>query len=303
MADYTTTGLLASIRRRAMLPSSASTGTADADLIGFANEVLQSYLVPFIMDVRENYLQARTPKEYAVTSGQASYRLPSRAIGNKLREVLLLDAGGSAYNLAEVDEEAQSRYALAGRSLSFFLSGAYLTLLPTPNSTVDTLRLDYYLRPSELVSDATAWATVSSVATDRTSLVISGAVTGLTTGAAFDVVKASSPFDVVAQDQTATVAGTTLTFTVPTDVDVGDYVALADTSPVPTIPAELHALLAQATACKVLEALGDSTGLGNAEAKLQKEMEAARTLISPRVDGETETIGGGFLQRTRGRWW
>lgn len=303
--DYTTTGLLASIRRRGMLPSSSVNGTDDDSLIALANEVLQAFVAPFILDVREGYLLARTPRDLSITSGQSAYRLPPRAIGNKLREVTLLDASGNPQNVPCIDMERLQDFAASGAPTGFYVSGAYLVLVPTPSSTQGTLRMDYYLRPSSLVSDATLWATVTAISADRANIDISGPVTDLADGVAFDIIKASSPFDVLHAGLTGIVTTgpdnvRLSSGTFSDDLEVGDYVALADTAPVATIPAEIHPVLAQATVCKVLEALGDREGLAAAEAKLQREMDAARTLISPRVDGESEKVSGGFLRRLQG---
>ena len=59
----------------------------------------------------------------------------------------------------------------------------------------------------------------------------------------------------------------TFTETLPTDLAVGDYVALAGKSPIAQIPYEAHHLLAQLGAIKVNEALGDMQGMQMAQSK------------------------------------
>lgn len=71
---------------------------------------------------------------------------------------------------------------------------------------------------------------------------------------------------------------------IPLYLSVGDHVALAEQCCIPQIPSDLHVLLAQKTAERVLESQGDAQGLALAQQK-SKEMEfRAGTIIDNRVD-------------------
>ena len=96
------------------------------------------------------------------------------------------------------------------------------------------------------------------------------------------------------------------------DIKAGDYVCQAEESPVPNIPTEMHPLLAQLTAVHILEALGDSEGLGNAQRRLDKmtksvmelvddRVELAPKKIKPRHGVLNESRAGAFKRRRRGR--
>ena len=68
------------------------------------------------------------------------------------------------------------------------------------------------------------------------------------------------------------------------DIKVGDYVTVAEETPVPNIPTEMHPMLAQATAIHILEALGDTEALSNAEKRMMKMVNSVQTLIDDRVE-------------------
>lgn len=73
-------------------------------------------------------------------------------------------------------------------------------------------------------------------------------------------------------------------------VQVGDYVCLAGESIIPQLPPDLHNMLAEKTAARILASLGDQAGLAMANDKI-KEMEYRQgTLLNDRVDGAPQKI-------------
>jgi hypothetical protein len=71
---------------------------------------------------------------------------------------------------------------------------------------------------------------------------------------------------------------------------VGDYVCVAGEAIIPQIPPDLHNMLAEKTAARILASLGDQAGLAMANDKI-KEMEYRQgTLIDGRVDGAPQKI-------------
>jgi hypothetical protein len=282
--NYTASALLASIRRRGALPTATAVGCADADLLSVANEELQSYLAPLILDLREEYFAFRSTLTTA--AGTAEYRIPSRAIGAKLREVEILATGGEVRNLElisldELEEWPQSGQGTPG---AFYLRGNSVALVPTP-SAAETLRLTYFLRPSEVTATAGNYATIATLS--GSTITTSGAH-GFTTATVCDFVKAQSPFEILSIDATPAVAsGSDLEFaSVPSDLAVGDYVCKAELSPVPQLPADFQPLLAQRVAMKVLESLGLSGKHELAARRLVEMEEQLRRTFAPRVDGE-----------------
>jgi hypothetical protein len=293
--DYTTTALLASVRRRAMLPSSSATGTADADLLAIANEELQAWLVPLLLAAKSRHLVRRYTVSTAAST--AAYRIPSRSVLSNVAEAEVVTSSGAIRNLVQYDlSDKEDLPHENGTPGGFYLEGQNIYLVPTPGSA-ETLRLSYYIRPNELVATS-AVATISAINTGTGALTTSASVpVTFSTSQRYDLVAAKSSFESLAIDLTASVAsGTTVTFSasdLPSGLAVGDYICLAEQSPVAQVPADLHPLLAQRTAVKILEALGDFEGMTRAQRALDELAEAARQTLAPRVDGETRVVAPG----------
>ena len=89
---------------------------------------------------------------------------------------------------------------------------------------------------------------------------------------------------------------------------VGDYVSEYGYTAIPQLPLEAHAFLAQLTAAKVLEGLGDRTGMETALQKADQLKAGLLTIASQRVDGSVKKIvnpsgglriGSGFTRNRR----
>ncbi len=301
MANWTTTGLLASIRRRASIPTTPTTGGADTDLLAYANEELRLGLIAEVLKLREGYF--KRDSDSTISSSTTSYRIPTRAIGGKLAAVLLLDSAGLELGppLAEIDDSRLGEFAWDNGVAGYNLKGAFLVLVPTAITTAVTLRQRYYVQPNELV--ASGYVSILTIDT-ATNIVTTSASHGYTTASVLDLVRATEGFDSLAIDQTPTAAsGSSLTFSsLPSGLAVGDYVCVARQSPVPQIPSEYHPILAQRVACAYLEANG-AAELASAKAKLGEMQGAIGVLSSPRVDTGLKKIVNphhGFARVRRG---
>lgn len=298
--DFTTTGLLASLKRRGMLPSTTET-LSTTDFLAIATEELQTYVLKVLLAVREEYAVATY--DLAITSGTSTYVLPSRAVGGKLRNACLLDSNGLVSSpLNRLEPERVIQNSSSGDVAGYYLQGDDIIFVPTPAASA-TVRLTYFRRPSALIA-TTGAGVVTSINTGTKVVTASGGypATFLTT-ATFDLVRAQPPFKVMGQDLAITNAtGTTLTFTatLPTGLAVGDYVCLAGESPVPQIPVELHPLLSQRVVYKCLEALGDDKSVLAEQAADKMRMDLL-TFLTPRVEGASRPIvnynGPGFRRR------
>lgn len=281
---WTTTELLASIKRRASMPSAAAT-FSDAELLTMATEQLHEYVVPLVLNVREDYWTKTN--DQALVDGTATYRLPYRAVMGKLREVTVLDADENPRNVPRLNVND-----LDAAEWGFYLLGDQVTLVTRladqETSLGETLRLHYHLRPSPLVA-TTASTTVASFNAGAKTVTLASAPTGYSTATSWDIIRAKPPFDSLTYDAGGTINSTTITFTnaLPADLAAGDHVCLPEQSPVPQIPVELHGLLAQKTAIKVLEAKGMTDKLSTAREELVRLENDARQVLSPRVDGES----------------
>jgi hypothetical protein len=307
MPDFTTTELLASIKRRGMIPSTDE-AFSTADFLAIANEELQSFIVPLLLGAREEFLVANFD---ITTTTSAEYTLPPRAIGRELRDVLW-QSGNSYIPLSRIEPEREYEFGNTGSGgpYGYKFENDKVVLIPAPPSG-GTLRLKYFIRPNALVLPA-AVATIQSINGGRTVITTTATIPStITTGISVDLVAAKPGFatQVLDSTTTATTSGTTITLTtaLPSSVVAGDYVCLAQEAPVAQIPVELFPLLAERVCFKVLEALGDP------RAQVQKQIcdEMARQavrLLSPRSQGSARPIvprygpGRGWGGRGNGRW-
>lgn len=303
--DFSTVALLASIKRRGMLPSTDET-LATADFLAIATEEIQSYITELLVSVREEY--AVSSYDVATVVGTEAYRLPPRATGDALRDVLLSDGQGNYHPLSRVEPSRRYDYGSTGEASGYVLEDNSVILIPAP-STSHTLRMMYFRQPSKLV-ETSAVATISSIDVTRLIITTTASIPStFTSGVVLDVVDEKPGFRCLTIDAatTGTVSGTTITLSsaLPSTVEAGDYVCLAGESPVPQIPVSLHPLLAQRVVVKCLEALGDK-GVNAAKAICDEMRKSAVTLLTPRTQGSARVIvnfnGPGWSRRTRRRY-
>lgn len=286
---YTTSDLLSSVRRRGSIPTTTNTNNVNnsTNLLEMATEELQINLMPLILSAREEFY-VRT-KDHTVVADTASYAIPTRASGQILRDVLLID-GTTIKSLPEIDPEDITT-TQSGTVEGYYLEHNNVVLYPTPGAGGDTLRLKYFLRPSRLAATS-ACAQISAIDTTTNIVSVSSIPSSWSTGDILDLIDQDSPFNPLAIDQTSTlISSTDITFaSLPTGLAVGDWVAQADYTPIPQVPYEFLHVLAQMTVVAALNAIGDFEGEKRAYAKLEKMMEDALNLITPRNQGEVRKI-------------
>lgn len=270
--------LLVSVKRATALPSS-QIRLSDADVLALADEEIQTKLLPMLTELRNEYLVLS--ESTALTAGRTEYPIPYRAIGRTLRDVTIERSGG-----VDTLPYVQPEDSRQGSTLGFYLRADKLVL--TSAQSTGTLRLYYELRPSRLVTLAEC-ARVASFSS--TAVVVTSLPAIIVTGATVDCLEARSGHTLLGMDLPVTnVAGTTLSLSVPTTLVVGDYIALAETSPVIMLPQEMHQVLAQAVAVRVLESIGDFEALASHQTRLMEKMTAVRSLLTPRVRGAAHVI-------------
>lgn len=285
---YTTTDLISAVKSLASIPTSQSLFST-SDFLRFANRALSMKLVPLLQSVREEYYV--TEKDYAVTAAQASYRIPSRAVGAKLRDVKIID-GDYEYSLPRLDPEGVTSSTQGQRG--FYLKANHVVLVPTPTTTDGTyLRLSYTRRPGTLVA-TTDCAQITSIDTGNNQVVVSSVPSTFTTSVEVDLIEGKPGFDWLATDKAITgVSGTTISFaSLPTGLAEGDWLALAGKSPVMQIPLELHPILEQAVAVTCLSAQGKRSDAKAMDDELSVLMKDALNVLTPRIDGEPKKIVG-----------
>lgn len=304
--DYTTTGMIADIKRLGILPDAQSL-FLPADIVRMMTNELRAVIVPLIMNLKQEYLVASY--DSALTVGQAAAFIPERAIGLKLRDVVLVDSGRQEIPLRRYEPEDLKEGWQVASMRGFIVDNDQIIFLPAGQDvSIYTLRQRIFRRPNELVQASQA-ARITAIDTVNKKVTCASIPSAFTTALVYDFIKGKPSFRAHAEDQVlTTILGFDLTFAaaLPTDLAVGDWVAEAGFSPIPQIPVDIHPLLEQRTIIKILEGMKDATGLGLAKDAYQAMVDSLTTLINPRVDGSPQKIvsrrGIGAYNRSSPGW-
>ena len=302
-----TCGLVNTTLRRAMIPKDQSTFTT-CDIIDIMNEELGIHVVPMVLRAHEEYYVI--DEDQPLTNCDTRYKIPYRAVGNKLRDVQFVDSSGSSFEMTRVSledrPEYQSSYSTS-QSRAFYLQSDDIVLMQKQNST-GSIRSSYYLRPNELVKDNRAGIITSiCVGACETIFTVAKFPSHFSSTTDFDFIQGKSPNKIIGFDRAVGVlnsAAKTLTFSnsdlnaidtagsvdVKLKFAVGDHILKAQETIIPQLPAELQPILSQRTAVKILEALGDTEGMRNAQTELDRMEYNAMTLIDNRVEGAPQKV-------------
>jgi hypothetical protein len=291
MPVYSTASLLATIKRKAFIPSTQETFT-DEDLLAIATEEMHNTLLPAILNTREEYYVVRQTIPLVSGIKNMSYDIPSRAVGMGLRE-LSQTVGGVERNMPRMEIEDKVYDDFSSNSCGFYIKNNTIYTFGTQDGD---LNMYYYLRPGDLVKTDEA-TTIVSYDSDNKQIVVANVPSGWTTGTVIDVVNNKPGFDTrMISNTIASVSGTTITLSeaFPTRnngdslVAAGMWVTQEETSPVPQIPVEFFQYLAEAVTAYVMESQGDQDGYVRAQQRMQQMLTNAQKTISPRVDGESK---------------
>jgi hypothetical protein len=306
----TTSELLKSIKRRAMIPENQNT-FSDQDFIDLMNEEMMIGLVPSILQMKEEYFIFK--QTVPLVAGKSNYAVPERALAGKLRELCFRDTPstitGNEYEMTQIAVDDRYTGLSNGTGSAdftgfrrFYMLGNDVILHPNVGpAPYGALTFYYYLRPSSLVKD-NAVATITSIDRVTGDIQLSNIPSGYSIASLineptkYDFVKAKSGHNVIDIDITINSINTTTKIInitpskIPQDVQTGDYFALAGQTCIPNIPTELHMVLAQRVAQRALEAIGDTEGLNNATAKIAEMENKLTTMIDNRVEGAPRKV-------------
>lgn len=279
---YTTTNFISSVERRTFLPTNQLTWT-EGEILAVADEEAKSTIIPSILSVREEYYVMT--KEYQVTAGQASYRMPPRGVGLISREIQIRDSSGNYTDLPRImpeDVETNQQGPVTG----FYLKGNYIVLDRIPSTTSGTLKVDFFIRPGDLVLVASA-AVISDINTGTGQVTVTTIPNAWATGNIFDFISYDGGHEYVDIDYTSTdITSNVITFaSLPSTLRVGDYLALQGQSPLIQLPPEYQPAFAQQVAAVLLLSSGQPGGEDGLK-RAEKMIETAEKLITPRVQGE-----------------
>lgn len=293
--------LIDSIKRRASVPENQVTFTKE-DFLELANEEMLIGLVPSILQFHEDYFVFE--EAIPLIPNVAEYAIPYRAIGNKLRDV--------QYKLGDNTYNEMTRIGIGDR-FSDYYNGLYRYYIRNNKvvfNTVNTndtasLAMVYYIRPSKLVLQDQI-GVITSINRTSGDITLSSIPAEFSTSTKYDFYKVKSPHRILSIDKSAVTinpSAKTVTFNItdiPADLEIGDHLAKAEESNIPQIPTELHVVLAHRVACRILESIGDTQGLQNANIKLAEMEMKTGNLIDARVEDSAKKVVNRFspLRRT-----
>jgi hypothetical protein len=288
--SFDTDALIANVKRRCAVPNSQLT-YLPADFTDLANDELQGRVVPLIMSTREEYFVDFV--DVQATDGEVE--IPSDAVGSKLRTVAFVTQTSPLVlvNLPRIDLDvvAGLGYCNYAATAGFYVQGNTLKLYP-PNSTPlnSTIRLYYYKRTLALAAPST-YGEVVSVNSGTNTLQLSFVPSDWEAGTTLNAVSGTAPFATTSTLMTISgVSSPSVIVDSVEGVSVGDFVSLEGYSAIPQVPLEAHAWLAQLTAVKVLEGLGDREAMKAADAMAERLEKSMLTMISQRVDGSVKKV-------------
>ena len=287
--------LVESVRNRAMIPSDTSLYT-DENILAIANEEIDVQLLDKLLSLHEEHLTIHID---IPSNENGVYDIPHRAVGNKLRDIIMI-SGGNHYEMTQISIGELSDYIYDGQTFSqgldkFYIESNQIKIVNNKKG-YDTIRIYYYIRPSFLVLESDA-AKITEKVIDGAEVVFkfNKIPNDFTNESQYDIVGYRTPnkikcLDLVPVPQSVNVIAKQMRFN-KEDIEkyldqiiVGDYVCQAEESPVPNIPTEMHPVLAQLTAVHILEAMGDTEALGNAQRRLDSMVKSVMSLVDDRVE-------------------
>lgn len=309
---YTTDEIIESVKMRTLAPESQPTFT-QSEFIRFCNEEFQIKLVPDIITIRED-LFLRTYTQNIVYQ-KTSYTLPNRSIGNTLKDVFFIDTQGNRFPMAHINiNDIPLNNFTSVYPSNFYVKGDYIVLAPSPNATSGTLEMWYYERPSQLVPVAQC----GLITQIQENVPTTGQVTftvdaDVSSYATVDFLSGASPFqdwaiDVVPVSATSTTVVCTMSDLQGGDgsllINLGDYICNANTACIPMVPQEMHPVLAEYTAARVVQALGHKEKLDDINQNLALMRQNCLNLIANRIEQKNERIINRYsLSRSSGYGW
>ena len=293
---YITDTLIPTLRLLPLMPSVQNLFT-DANLLTIMTFEMSSKITPLIDNQAEEYFVHIDDIPYI--SGATTFQIPSRAVAGKLRSVTFVDANNNEVRIPRLRlEDTMSNANATGLTINPALWGFYIRndkiVLYLGSTTGGTsgfvfLRLRYIRQPNTLVL-STACGEVTNITGNVVT--VDAIPSTFTISETYDLIS-NSPvmFDSLLDDATITAINTglnTITFTngtVPSGLQIGDWVCLAGQSPIPQIPYNPgFQLLLQLSAAKCLEIHGDVQGFNVAMSQAADMKTYFISVLTPRVD-------------------
>ena len=301
----TTTQFLSAVKRRISMPENQAL-LSDEAILEIGDEVMRAYVVPTLISVRQDYFVYVSDTTLVVD--QTDYAIPYRALGRSLRDLKVVDTTSTTVrDLVKIDLEDAHLFTNDNsqvRPYGFHFFGDQVRLQPSPQTTNLALRFFFELPPNKLVTVGSA-ATITGISGG--DITVNAVPTTFSTSTATDFIAGKQGNATRAFDKTPTnIAGTTISYAtadVPSTLAVGDYIALAEESPVLQIPDDMFPWMVTKTGRRVLYAIGDFEGDSRLQEADSEEEKNLLKILEPRIRGETTKIVNRFSLARQGRFY
>lgn len=291
--QYNTEKLIENIKRRCSVPTSQLTYT-DEDFSLLANDELQGEVVPLIMSTRDEYFV-----DYVDVNSDSTgiIPIPPQAVGAKLRTVSYVQQSNP---LLLINLPLLNLDVVAGVGANFIngltFTGFYLqdnSICLYPNTSVPqgTLIRIYYYRRSLMLTPPSQYGQIVSIDRNTNTVVLNNMPQNWEVGTEINAVSQDPNFRITLHSaEITTISAPSIVLTTVEGLNVGDYISEYGYSAIPQIPVEAHAYLAQLTAAKALEGLGDANGMKVALDKAEALKKNILIMTSQRVDGSPKKL-------------
>lgn len=308
---FTVDDIVTLVRLKTRAPS---TKILDSEIYKLVNAAKDSLVVPQLNQLREEWFIAS--EDQSIVANTATYLIPARAQGGGVRQVSYRDSQGNEIRIPQVPLDWAGRFEKRSvvswpYHIAHAIEGDYIKLLPTPPTTVGTLRVRYSRRPGILsgVQESNCYLITNiNVLTITLSVGANQATpdVAFTNGSLFDV-HSSAPhsFRPLVDDKAIT-ARTTTTVTLasafPSTVQVGDWLCSKYYAAIPQLPVEWHETLVTAACVYVQRALGHQDQAESYSQELGRQFQQLVTSHKPRNTGGAIRPINRFSPLRWGRW-
>ena len=265
-----------------------------SDIVSLMSDEMSMVIVPLLKAASGDYLTMNV--DMTITNGQSAYTYPPRAVGNALKDIVLLDSAGNEINLNNLERgyiKCQFPFTFIPTIWSFGMyqtgneANLYNSLIQA--YTAYKLRFIVERRPGDLTL-STNCGQITNIASNVVTL--SYVDPSWTTSTTFDLINNLPPFQSIGDDLTITnITGNNVTFSsVPSGALNGMWICPAMLSCIPQIPYELFPLLTELTVADLGEGLDMSALIATAKAKIQTFVTNSNMLTRPRIKGSPKVI-------------
>jgi hypothetical protein len=302
--DGNVSNLIASLKRRASIPTRQNLFDDD-DFLAFLTEELQTEILPTIIRAREDhYLTYRDftviPSTVAnplgfgldefgllpfggtipITWGQ----LLQRSIGTRIKDIHLINSEGTTTgHIPRITlEDISSGAGVNG----FYYQGNNVVFYPAGNYAGKFIRVWYYRMPNRLVQSSNCAKVLFVNYTTKEITVDNLPNAAWTLNFQLDIIQSYPGYESILDGATVlNQVGTVLTLdNISSSISAGDWVSAAGDACVAQIPEPAYPLLSQLGSIKFLEAFGRQVEMQAAQAKYAEMKNQFMNMLQPRVE-------------------